>query len=502
VHRSPVSSIDCARRVRRALSGAAASLALAWAAEPAAAKLDIEDARPLPWQSQGSLYFEFDIASFPPDSSIGRTEFYIRLPGGALASHDSLVSGGDIRVRIRVRDARGSTVVEERRTLPVPPRDRDTTGFSPGQVVLWEARLPSGWYEVRGQVEDLHTKKRGLLYIGSDEHRDGRIEGVFHVPDWGHTGAAVSELEPAWRIAHAASASRFTRGEMEIVPNPGRTYGLYAPTLRAYYEVSRHAAGAAPIPISASVRDSRETLLTAEADTIEFAGRSWGQIAFDASTLAAGSYELVVSFDAGATPTVRRLRFNVAWQPETWRGDPRGRVDEAHFLLDDPDQEENFARLTRGEQEAFLDGYWAARDPSPNTARNEAQDRFRERIATADGRWGTGFMRGMLSDRGRIYVRYGEPDEVQQELHPTNGVQVNDLAREVAEREGIESGVRLQGRGIGSDMRAFEVWTYDRLLHPSDELDQGSGPRRPMRRVFVFVDEEGYGDFVLRYAND
>jgi GWxTD domain-containing protein len=123
-------------------------------------------------------------------------------------------------------------------------------------------------------------------------------------------------------------------------------------------------------------------------------------------------------------------------------------------------------------------------------------------VAAADQRWGTSFTRGMLTDRGRIFVRYGAPDEIVEEMHPTHGIQVNDIAKEIAEREGFESGVRLQGRGIGSDMRAFEVWTYDRLMHRVDEETHGTGPRRPMRRVFVFVDEEGYGDFVLRYSNE
>ena len=79
---------------------------------------------------------------------------------------------------------------------------------------------------------------------------------------------------------------------------------------------------------------------------------------------------------------------------------------------------------------------------------------------------------------------------------------MDDIARDIARNQGLDQAVPLKGRGVGGDMRSFEVWTYDRLLHPRDNASQGVGPRRPMQRVFVFVDEEGYGNYVLRYTNE
>jgi hypothetical protein len=108
----------------------------------------------------------------------------------------------------------------------------------------------------------------------------------------------------------------------------------------------------------------------------------------------------------------------------------------------------------------------------------------------------------MDSDRGRTYILYGEPSEIRREVMPTNGLQVDDIAKEIAATEGFEQAVPLKGRGPGGDMRSFEVWTYDLLGNPSATAAKNLGPRKPMRRIFVFVDEEGYGNYVLRYTND
>jgi GWxTD domain-containing protein len=353
------------------------------------------------------------------------------------------------------------------------------------------------------EIEDLRSHKPGLLYVGRKAHREGKAEGVFFVPDLGAGAVAVSELEPAWSIRTQGRGGAFQRAGVEVVPNPGRTFGLYQSTLRAYYELGPAGLGGMQ-PVTARILDPQgSTVLEAQSDSVDVSGRTWGQVAFDVSTLGAGAYDLDVSVGTGAGATARRLRFNVAWHPETWQDDPRQLADEVAFLLDDVDQEEGFARLSLGEQEAFLDRYWAAKDPSPGTAVNEVRQRFQERVAYANAHFGiAGLVHGMLSDRGRVYVRYGEPDEIRREVMPTQGLQVEDIAREVATEEGFNSAVRLKGRGGGADMRSFEIWTYDRLLHPEDELREGSGPRRPMRQTFVFVDEEGYGDYVLRYSNE
>jgi len=484
-----------------------AALALAGAAREArAAAAGAEQALHLPVRSSGDLLFAFDFASFPPRPGPARSEIYLRLPGDELVYADS-AAGADagtatMHVKLRGKNARGRVVLELDKDVEVPAAARDAKGFSLGHVVLLPVTLPSGWCEIRLEASDLRSQKHGLAYIGKKAHRAGKIEGTVLVPDWSKPGLALSEIEPAWSIKKGAAEGPFAHADVNVLPNPTRTYGLFASTVRAYYELAPKAPGD-PVVSSARVLDPQgKVLLTAEPDTAR-PDAQWGQVAFDVSTLPAGAYDLEVALAASGERVARTTRFNVAWKEASWKGDPRELLDEARFLLDDQEKEDNFAALTAGEQEAYLDAYWKEKDPTPSTAANEARDQFYARVDYANRNFGTaGIEKGMDSDRGRTYIRYGEPSEIRREVMPTNGLQVDDIAKEIAETEGFEQAVPLKGRGPGGDMRSFEVWTYDLLGNPSAEAAKNVGPRKPMRRIFVFVDEEGYGNYLLRYTND
>jgi GWxTD domain-containing protein len=71
--------------------------------------------------------------------------------------------------------------------------------------------------------------------------------------------------------------------------------------------------------------------------------------------------------------------------------------------------------LTLEGKRRFLREFWAKRDPTPGTARNEEADRFYTGVAEANRRFSEGGVAGTpgwRTDRGRIFIRYGAPDEV------------------------------------------------------------------------------------------
>jgi GWxTD domain-containing protein len=73
---------------------------------------------------------------------------------------------------------------------------------------------------------------------------------------------------------------------------------------------------------------------------------------------------------------------------------------------------------TDEEREQFVEQFWLRRDPTPDTAENEFKEEHYRRIAYANERFASGIP-GWKSDRGRIYVTFGPPDE--REEHPTGG---------------------------------------------------------------------------------
>jgi len=78
-----------------------------------------------------------------------------------------------------------------------------------------------------------------------------------------------------------------------------------------------------------------------------------------------------------------------------------------------------FKRLsTDEEREQFIEQFWLRRDPTPDTAENEFKEEHYRRIAYANERFASGIP-GWKTDRGRIYITYGPPDEI--ESHPSGG---------------------------------------------------------------------------------
>jgi GWxTD domain-containing protein len=73
---------------------------------------------------------------------------------------------------------------------------------------------------------------------------------------------------------------------------------------------------------------------------------------------------------------------------------------------------------TDEEREQFIEQFWLRRDPTPDTVENEFKEEHYRRIAYANERYASGIP-GWKSDRGRIYITYGPPDEI--EDHPSGG---------------------------------------------------------------------------------
>jgi len=92
--------------------------------------------------------------------------------------------------------------------------------------------------------------------------------------------------------------------------------------------------------------------------------------------------------------------------------------------------------------------FWAARDPDPSTPENEALDTYLQRVQYVTREYSQ-FGPGWRSDRGRVYIRYGPPEQI-------------DTAMDQ----------RAQGE--------YEIWRY---------YTQG--------RTFVFYDMFGVGDYKL-----
>ncbi len=78
----------------------------------------------------------------------------------------------------------------------------------------------------------------------------------------------------------------------------------------------------------------------------------------------------------------------------------------------------------------FIEKFWARRDPTPDTMANEYRQLFWERVQQANENFLDSPKPGWKTDRGKVYILYGPPTEIQDEPHlapgttPTSGVGV------------------------------------------------------------------------------
>jgi GWxTD domain-containing protein len=88
--------------------------------------------------------------------------------------------------------------------------------------------------------------------------------------------------------------------------------------------------------------------------------------------------------------------------------------DVAYIITDE--ESRSFRRLqTDEDREQFIDQFWLRRDPTPDTIENECKDQHYRRIAYSNEYFGSAIP-GWKTDRGRIYIKFGPPDEI--DSHP------------------------------------------------------------------------------------
>ncbi len=88
------------------------------------------------------------------------------------------------------------------------------------------------------------------------------------------------------------------------------------------------------------------------------------------------------------------------------------------YIITD-EERATFKRLqTDDEREQFIEQFWLRRDPSPDTVENEFKEEHYRRIQYANDHFASGIP-GWKTDRGRIYITFGPPDE--RDEHPSGG---------------------------------------------------------------------------------
>lgn len=94
-------------------------------------------------------------------------------------------------------------------------------------------------------------------------------------------------------------------------------------------------------------------------------------------------------------------------------------LDEDVVYIITPEERRAFLHLqTNEEREQFIEAFWQRRNPDPDSPENTYKEEHYRRIAYANEHFASGIP-GWKTDRGKIYIMWGPPDEI--DAHPTGG---------------------------------------------------------------------------------
>jgi GWxTD domain-containing protein len=141
------------------------------------------------------------------------------------------------------------------------------------------------------------------------------------------------------------------------------------------------------------------------------------------------------------------------------------------YIITDEERKAFKQLKTDEERDQFIEGFWLRRDPDPDTPENEYKEQYFERIQYANEKFTSGIP-GWKTDRGRIYIMFGKPDEV--ESHPAGGPY---------ERPSYEG-------GGSTSTYPFETWWYRYIEGIGSDIE------------IEFVDPSGSGEYRIARSPD
>ena len=169
----------------------------------------------------------------------------------------------------------------------------------------------------------------------------------------------------------------------------------------------------------------------------------------DKKNLHNNMYNVILNYKGGSLNEERRKLISFYWEttPQTTE-DIDLALRQMRYIINEDSLDKYFEADLESKKEYF-NKFWAERDPNPNTTVNELMDEYFGRVNLSNKEFSTFSSNGWYTDRGRILIKFGQPDDV--ERHP-----------------------------FELHTNPYVVWRYYAL-----------------KKIFVFIDRTGFGDYQL-----
>ncbi|HEY3294346.1 MAG TPA: GWxTD domain-containing protein [bacterium] len=414
---------------------------------------------------------DMDAAAFRASDSLGYVEVYTSVQRAGLEyrrTGDSLIA--DFRVLLEILKDNEVSMTDTFVARDVVDTTEARKNIS-GQYFAHAFRffMVPGIYGIRAS-----------LYQAAPDARD-IIQDTLRVSALTIDSLRVSDIELGSKLEFVKENSPFVKNGVLLIPNPARFYGTKLPVFYYYletYGLDFDSAAVDSYAVFQRVVDAESgKLVRPETSKMHRAAGHTGVIAdgFPVTTLRTGIYYLdveVKSLRSGRSAVARKKFWTYRKEDlaagSTFKHQPSydQRVASAapNFLevvdadsaiqwmkyVLSRDEARQAKRLTPDGKRAFLVKYWKEKELEKPDAANQ----YFARIVEANRRYTFLKKAGWKTDRGRIFVLYGEPDRV------------------------------VRG-DVNSSTYDNETWEYDKL--------RGGV-------IFVFADTRGYGDLDMVHS--
>ncbi len=426
--------------------------------------------------NQTKLPFELNYAAYRASSGFDYMEIYSSIYRSQLKFVNDSTRHFRANFRLEINVAKGDSVVFRDAAKKVTYAD------SMKQVRKTQ-RLPDvsrvyirpGNYDLKVTIRDLNNQ------------RFGTIELPAKIIPFSKDSLDVSNIEFASLIKKNDKPNMYTKNGYQVIPNPGALYGQGAPVLYFYSEIYNLKKATQPDSYQVSYQIlNRDGKTVREFDPIirQKPGSSAVEVGgVNIITLPSGSYLFkLIATDLGTGQKSYSMKKFYVYRSSDFAKQEkkeRSKISQLARFLNSPeyqvydemtkkqlDDEFNGASYMVSGQEKkiykhldlqgkreFLKKFWIRRNQDPTTIKNEFRQDYLQRLAYVNSHYGSG-KPGWRSDRGRVYLMYGKPDEI--ERFPNS-----------------------------SETRAYEIWHY---YHIQGGIN------------FYFVDVRGFGDYQLVHS--
>jgi len=421
---------------------------------------------------QTQFNFNVDYASFKYDSTANYIEFYYSFPGDQLTTVEkdgkSIIEG---LLEVHIKNSLTNTdFINKKWRIPSLAPNKDSQIKAQNLVGMIAFVVPKGSYTCTAMGYDNNNIKQKKDYTFS-----------FDVNPYSSSKVKISDVQLASNIKNDGvdQNSIFYKNTLEVIPFPIDIYGKGAPVVFYYCEIYNldKADKLENLMFETSVLNGDNQKLYSKKDINVQKLQAIVKVGtVNVSKYPSGKYKLVLALaDSAKNFGIISTKEFFVYNPDIKKVEPAakntggllssefavlseeecGRIWEASEYIASKNEKDQWEKIKTVEgKRDYLFKFWNTNDIDKGISRGDFYSDYFKRVKIASSRFKNLAKEGIKTDMGRVFIMYGEPDQI--ERFPNQ-----------------------------QDTKPYEIWTFE-------QIEGGV--------TFIFADITGFSNYELVHS--